>query len=194
MPLFEIHLSVDPDQYIPLQAYCAEHGHKMILVKNSHGLNDWQLILTLWISRDTGKAAIYRALDLKKTFSSAGFSILRTKVEYELNDSKIPEDLEVMQCYYEFHLKIPTKDRIAFEALMDKSEVHQVKWSVLVQSKESQFLPIATIRTEKTTLEKALAAKNKFMDMLKANGIHVHQKMHQELCIFYDNPGLDAGW
>lgn len=194
MPLFEIHISVDPDQFIELQAYCAVNGMKVLLVKNTRGLHQWQLLVTVWVMRETGEQAIQRAQELAAELEAVNLRVMRTKVEFELNESKISEELMSRCCYYEFHIKIPTNDLIKFEAIKKASELHQIKWSVLVQSKETQFMPIATIRTKCLDVQEAVATKNRFMDMLKAMNVRVHSKMHQEMCIYDNFEGLDEGW
>ena len=93
MPLFEIHVSVDPEQFMELQAYCATNGMKVLLVKNENGVHKWQLIVTVWVMRETGQQAVDRALALAAELKAAQFNVLRTKVEFELNDSKISDEL-----------------------------------------------------------------------------------------------------
>jgi len=191
--LYEIHVSVDPDQYILLKQVCLDEKLNYIWVKNDQGKNSSQLIITKWVMRGNNKSAIERALELANMLKLKGLKIVRTKVELELPDVDPDYNLKENE-YWEFHIKVPIKNSQDYKTLEEISKPYHAVLSTLVQSKYIEFLPISTLRYKSGNKSEALRKKAEWVEYLKQAGFHLTSKMHQELCIFDDNVQLDEGW
>jgi hypothetical protein len=192
--LFEIHITLHPDDYILLKQVCLDDGFGYILVKNEYGKNAWQLIVTKWVNRDGRDEAIARAKELAEYLKSKGLTVVRTKVEYELSNIQSIEYSLHPGEYFEFHIKIPIKQSTQYNLVKTLGIPHNVVWSTLVQSKSNDFMPISTLRIKHGTMTNAVECKSKWIEELNRNGISLSSKMHQELCIYDDNVDYDEGW
>ena len=192
--LFEIHITLDPNNYVLLKQVCLDDGLGYILVKNEYGKNSWQLIITKWVNRDSREEAIARAKELAAYLQSKGLTVVRTKVEHELSNIQSAEYSLQPGEYFEFHIKIPIKQSAQYESIKKLGVGHNVVWSTLVQSKHIEFMPISTLRIKQGTMTEALGCKSKWIEELNRHGTSLSSKMHQELCIYDDNVDYDEGW
>jgi len=146
-----------------------------------------------WVNRDSKTEAIERAQALGRHLAAQGLRIIRVKVEHELVHVSLDTSLQPNE-YFEFHIKIPVKHSSEYDRLQALGRPHGVIWSTLVQSKTVEFVPISTLRIKTGTVGEALARKAQWVDTLNQHDIHLHAKMHQELCIYDDCVELDEGW
>jgi hypothetical protein len=196
--LYEVHITIDENQYIQLRNVCMDQTQfgdklKCILVKNTSGIHQWQLIATAWVNCTEHQQAIGRAHEIADVLRQHDLTILRTKVEIELHNVDEKYVLEPKQ-YFEFHMKVPIQHAEQYEALKRLGTEHDILWSTLVQSKTMDFIPISTIRSKTGTYSEAVKRKSEWLRALRENNFQVDVKMHQELCIFDDWLEIDNGW
>lgn len=164
-----------------------------ILVKNEYGKNAWQLIITKWVNESSAQDAILAAKELADQLRKQGLTVVRTKVEHEVNVLP-PQYMLRKDEYFEFHIKIKVTSGAQYQQLKKLGKSHNVIWSTLVQSKTNEFTPISTLRIKAGSLDKAMWAKDTWIAQLKAQDVTLGAKMHQELCVYDDNESFDLGW
>ena len=192
--LFEIHITLDADNYILAKQVCLNESWGYVLVKNEYGKNPWQLIVTQWVNQDTRADAIARSQELAAHLRSKGMIVVRTKVECELSNLSDADYTLQPGEYFEFHTKIPIQQSSQYIFVKQLGISHGVVWSTLVQSKSKDFTPISTLRFKQGTKSEALIRQAKWIDELNRHNVHQSTKMHQELCIYDDNEEYDEGW
>lgn len=194
--LFEIHITVDPDQIDLLRLFCLDQKLKPILAVASIGKNPNQLMISKF-KRGTFKEIIQRMDQLQKEMEDFGLKIVRKKIESMAHNKGVPQRInlhfEGKEYYFEFHLKYAIENSKQYREI-EKIAIENdcgVSFSAFKENIKALF----TIRIAGFCgFENAEKQKNKIIDKLKEKGFHTHDQIQQEFSVFDSNPEYDDGW
>jgi len=189
MTQYEIHITVDHNQFILVKKVCLLHSIKYIFVKNDKGDNPFQLIITKWVNVGSNEQAIEEATKLSELLREEGLTTLRDKVEMELiSDTNI--ELAGLSEYFEFHIKVLVNLE-EYLLVEEVSKKHNAYLSIGID-KEVYLMPYISLRFHSITREEALKRKDSLIEDIKL--ISKPIRVHQELCFYDTNEDLDKGW
>lgn len=197
--LFEIHLTVESDNYIELWKIARKNNYKLIHAVSKYGN---QYMISKFSNRNSLEEILQKTDEVKKTLVS--LNIIRTKIEMYPGSTGIPETCEEYKelseklsddeysdtIYFEFHLKVDGGDYEELNEICKKSSTARSKIFISVNlcSKDKDI--ILTIRTFNGR-KKAIEVKNNFLNKLKELGYKFKDKIQEEFCIHDDNLDLD---
>lgn len=181
MPLYELHINIDPLQISDAIVYCKENKYEYINLITPESKIREHFIVTKW-KEGTRNDAINKIDILSKNFIQAGLRVCRLKVEEIL--TKDNEDFE----YIEFHFKVPIDKMDDMKILRNICKEFDAKISYVLNKTHN---PYVTIQLFKGNVSEVLEIRSNFIKKLKINGLPTTEKMHSEAVIYDTNPSMD---
>jgi len=188
---FEIHITVETDNVTKFVADCKEFGCKPIVIETQRNLEFGTQVMT----SDKYTADSYNDI-LNKTvsnFQTAGYNILRKKVEIFPQAEKHPDHL-----YYESHIRLLLPKNISSHKLRHlKNHCISDNWHYsknLFKTSSDINYQMITLRMYNTTLEVFKDAVDKMEAILKIVLNLNFDKVEIEECVYDSNDLVDKSW
>jgi hypothetical protein len=209
--VFEIHISVKPEQVFKLWSFTAEKKNiKLILASSSTGTHPNQLMISKF-TNGKYENVIEKAKHLAKEMEEYGLDIIRLKVESLMHNEGVPiselDYQDLITCpeiigtpYFEFHVKFDIDNQQSSKDYLTKIDeltkqfiTKDIKIAHSVNVCGSKNLML-TIRIYNYGRKYAVDTKNKILDSLKDQRIKFMDNIQQEFSVFDNNENLDQGW
>jgi hypothetical protein len=200
---FEVHVTVqlvDPASRNRFQDWCAHHQCKPVHIMLAQGEHAEQPMATWWRSRTSLTSVLVEARILEADLQSAGFSVVRIKVEAGLRNQDIPPlDTEVNahvdSNYFEHHIKLlrdrtASSDRLLGVCVNQSAHLSRNARRDRTHGKEERFV---TVRSYRMGQEASFRQLRQLLDSLNEIGEQVLE-VDSEYCVFDSNLDLDRGW
>jgi hypothetical protein len=193
--VFEIHISVDPEQIARLRLFTMKHKMKPILAVAQHGENPNQLMISKWTTGSVS-VATERAKDIAAQLTDAGLRVVRVKVEAMASNAGVPQapnnDTSPSH-YFEFHIKIPVADDRDWDELEKLASSHGcgVSFNAFKDA-------VAALFTLRVAASRGYCVAEKMKDDLLAEiaraGFVAGGEVQREFSVLDTSPHYDAGW
>lgn len=193
--VFEIHISVDPDQIAQLRLFTMKHKMKPILAVAQQGKNPNQLMISKWTTGTVIDAA-QRAKEIADELTMDGLRVVRVKVEAMASNKGVPQEPNgdaLPSHYFEFHIKIPVADDRAWDALEGLAAERGcgVSFNAFKDS-------VAALFTMRVAASRGYRAAEAMKDALLADiaraGFAAGGEVQREFSVLDTDPHYDAGW
>ena len=195
--LFEIHITVNPEQIYELRIYCLEKNIKPILACSETGKNKNHLMISKW-KNGNEEEAIQRAKEMAEEMKNEyKLKIERVKVEAIIHNKGIPQNInENENNYFEFHLKYSINYRNEIKKIIEKFNKNYCGMCGLSFSafKETINLLITLRVNGKLGAINAEKLKDELINKLKSENIHTNNEIQKEYAIYDTNIDYDEGW
>jgi hypothetical protein len=195
MLICEIHITVAPDtDEEAFISFCNNNKIKPIKAVSTKGDYPVQLMTSKYISCANIPTGIERVKALSSEITSAGFKVLRDKLEICCGTEKLLEGINISKegLYFESHFKIKEdpEDKLTF--VLEKYEMTGI--SVNVLSKTSK-MPLVTVRVPCTgTWKELVELTEKVVEDLDQVGVTIEEKKHFELAVYDNFREMDRNW
>lgn len=203
--LFEIHITVDIDDFVPFSFYCWENKLKRMLACSKYGDHPQQLMLTCW-KNGTEVEAIKYAKVLAEDLKLKGMNPIRTKVESIISNDGVPENntrfstgqghhyyTKKEEEYFEYHVKMEIDKPGEWEVLAKAIKPVNAHLSYNGLNRE-RIVPIVTLRVYGKGKREAEKTKDRLFELMKKAGFNTHNQIQKEYSVYDDNPNLDLNW
>lgn len=186
MPLYELHINIDPSQIAEAISYCKDKKYEYInLIAPDLKIRE-HFIVTKW-KEGTREDAIGKIHILSKEFIQNGLRVQRLKVEEIL--TRESKEIE----YIEFHFKVPIDCKEDLQSLRIICEDFGAKISYVLNKSHNPYVTIQLFDNNIGIgeIENALKIRAKFIQALKDAKLPTTEKMHSEAVIFDTNMEMD---
>jgi hypothetical protein len=199
--LFEIHISVKPEDIALMKLFCFKNNYKCIMASSLYGDNKNQLMLSKW---KNGKSidCLEKAKKIEKDLSDFGISVVRTKIESIISNQNVPHDENNdfdASHYFEFHLKTICNSYDLWNKINDLTLIYKNKNNLKCNTSFNVFNQnikiLITLRIPANYGKiKAEFYKDNLINFYKSNNIHFNDEIQKEFCIYDTNPNYDDNW
>lgn len=188
MPLYEIHITVQPEDLFALKLFC--HGNKdikLILIVSHDDIT--QPMVSIWRTADLETVSDY-ANTIASLMARAGMTVIRVKIEIVTNEFTNRPSLKFL--YHEIHAKVTCSNNdiaCRYPELLQLSKKHNAV--VSISALKEAITPIVTLRIMHTTPHEDCCKlyNNLSADLINNNFTII--KVQNEYVISDSNPGID---
>ncbi|MEU6188118.1 hypothetical protein [Nocardia sp. NPDC047038] len=197
---FEAHLTVRPPaDESQLADWAAAHGLRYARILLDRGLTSDQPMLTF-----TRSGTVEDMMRVVQTHThaldSAGFALVRTKIEASPYNAQIPQTAEQVAsvpagCYFEHHIKLllSGNDDVTRVRVLAQPHAAHVSRNARRSAGNGCHERFVTQRCRGVALPEAGRQLDSLLKDLDANDFSVIE-VEREFVVHDDCPGLDAGW
>lgn len=181
--LYEISVFVqlkDGEDYIRWSLFCKNNNFDQVTLKTMTGVNSVQQLLTKWCRRFSLEDTInYSQVIINRTQEN-GFDVIRSRISTHWSDSELDG-------YYECNFNIRLRGSNDFDRLCSTLQDEQ---GVSIGSLHECIG--VTVRPTTDTLEDAIAFKDRIINRLKSQDLHISGCIKESKVLFDTNFELDA--
>ena len=193
---FEIHITVSERDEWKFRMWCHNKRFKPIKAVSKTGICPRQLMFSTF-KYNTLEYVLAYTYQIRKEILNQEITVLRTKVEANINNSTVPSTHPHPTNYYEFHFK-PIITTTQDWNLLDRecTAMSGPKWDVAysINTIKRDLIPIVTVRVYQSTRDNAITITNAVLADFGRKGIICNDQIQREYSVYDDNQDLDKGW
>jgi hypothetical protein len=200
MNFYEIHITVSDANPDDFKKTCAEIGVKPIILDVFLKTSSVEEMMTSSVvKRDSLESALVDANEIKNSLVSKGFTVIRTKIESDINHANIADGTIINSDnddeYFETHLNVFVKPEDNFDMLYELAKKHDCHLSTNKNKlyPDGSYKIMITHRKYQCNVDTFEKIVTEISNDVEKAGFKV-DKIITEYCLYDSNISVDSAW